>query len=85
MTNEELIGLARDQDILELFPSAKRLFELLADALEAATTISELIVAKAEAWDEGAIWAAVECNAIDDETQPWIADGDNPYREATND
>jgi hypothetical protein len=37
---------------------------------------------KAEAWDEGAVYAAIECSAIDDETQPWIADGENPYREA---
>ena len=44
------------------------------------TTNSELRVAKAEAWDQGALYAAIECNAIDDETQLWIADGDNPYR-----
>lgn len=31
------------------------------------------------AWDEGARWAAVECGAIDDERQAWIAPGDNPY------
>ena len=31
------------------------------------------------AWDEGARWAAVECGAIDDERQAWIAPGDNPH------
>jgi hypothetical protein len=36
---------------------------------------------KAEAWDEGAMYAAVECNAIDDESEPWIATSENPYRE----
>lgn len=34
----------------------------------------------AKAWDEGAQFAAVECSAIDDERQPWVAPGDNPYR-----
>jgi hypothetical protein len=36
---------------------------------------------KAEAWDEGALYAAVECNAIDDQSEPWIATRENPYRE----
>ena len=31
------------------------------------------------AWDEGARWAAVECGAVDNERQAWIAPGDNPY------
>jgi hypothetical protein len=33
-------------------------------------------------WDEGALWAAVECAAIVDEWEPWLAPGDNPYRAA---
>lgn len=33
------------------------------------------------AWDEGARWAAVECGAIDDEREEWLAPGDNPYIE----
>jgi hypothetical protein len=37
---------------------------------------------KADAWEEGTLYAAVECNAIDDERQPWLAVGENPYREA---
>ena len=36
---------------------------------------------KAEAWDEGALWAAVECRAIENENEVWITSGDNPYRE----
>jgi hypothetical protein len=36
---------------------------------------------KAEAWDEGALWAAVECDVIRDESVPWLALGDNPYRQ----
>lgn len=35
---------------------------------------------KAEAWAEGALWAAVECGAIPHESVPWLAPGDNPYR-----
>lgn len=35
----------------------------------------------AKAWDEGAQFAAVECNAIDDETQGWVTPSDNPYRD----
>ena len=35
---------------------------------------------KAEAWNEGAVYAAVECGAIDDKTQPWLAVGKNLYR-----
>ena len=34
----------------------------------------------AEAWDRGALFAAVECGAIDHEREPWVARGDNPYR-----
>ncbi|QWY84624.1 hypothetical protein QEH34_gp42 [Microbacterium phage Footloose] len=30
-------------------------------------------------WAEGALWAAVECGAIRDETERWLAPGDNPY------
>lgn len=38
--------------------------------------------AKAEAWDDGARWAAVECGVID-EDEPWLTPSDNPYREET--
>jgi hypothetical protein len=34
----------------------------------------------AEVWDEGALWAAVECGAIPHEDAPWLVPGDNPYR-----
>lgn len=41
---------------------------------------------RAEAWDGGALWAAVECAAIASESEPWLAPGDNPYRtEGSND
>ena len=39
-----------------------------------------LNMVRAEAWDEGALFAAVECDAIAHDGQPWIAPGDNPYR-----
>lgn len=39
--------------------------------------------AKAEAWDEGARWAAVECRALETEGEPWLTPSDNPYREET--
>lgn len=39
--------------------------------------------AKAEAWDEGARWAAVECRALETEDEPWLTPSDNPYREET--
>lgn len=34
---------------------------------------------KAAAWQEGALWAAVECGAIKDERNAWLAPGDSPY------
>lgn len=34
----------------------------------------------AQAWDEGAKWAAIELDAIRDERNMWLAPGDNPYR-----
>lgn len=37
--------------------------------------------AREEAWKEGALWAAVECGAIDTEKEVWLAPGDNPYSE----
>ena len=37
---------------------------------------------KAQVWDEGARWAAVECGVID-EDEPWLTPSDNPYREET--
>lgn len=36
--------------------------------------------ALADAWDEGALWAAVETGAIRDERNDFLAPGDNPYR-----
>ena len=39
--------------------------------------------ALAQVWDEGALWAAVECAAISHEGVGWLASGDNPYRTAT--
>ena len=52
-----------------------------------ATHDAEVIkAAKSEAWEEGAKWAAVECGAIDNEANEWLAPGDNPYldtKEAT--
>lgn len=35
---------------------------------------------RADAWDEGAKWAAVEAGAIRDERNAFLAPGDNPYR-----
>lgn len=35
---------------------------------------------RADAWDEGALWAAVETGAIRDEDAAFLAPGDNPYR-----
>lgn len=40
---------------------------------------SELQSAQAQAWREGALWAAVECGAIRSEDQPWLVTSDNPY------
>lgn len=37
----------------------------------------------AEAWEEGARWAAVECRAVETEDEPWLTPSDNPYREET--
>jgi hypothetical protein len=35
---------------------------------------------KADAWDEGALWSAVECGAIRNEQNSFLAPGDNPWR-----
>lgn len=35
---------------------------------------------RADAWDEGALWAAVETGAIRDENTEWLTPEDNPYR-----
>jgi len=35
---------------------------------------------QAKAWDEGALWAAVECGVIANEHGRFLAPGDNPYR-----
>jgi hypothetical protein len=81
---EELIVRARDavwarRQQGKQEPTAL-LIEGLADALTAAQ--SALVVAKADAWDEGAKWAAVECGAIADERNEFLVPGDNPYRAA---
>lgn len=35
---------------------------------------------RADAWDEGALWAAVETGAIRGESDPFLVPDDNPYR-----
>ena len=44
-----------------------------------------LATVKAEAWQEGALWAAAECGVIEPDCPPelWLTPGDNPYREGT--
>ena len=49
-------------------------------AFDRALAAHDAVVA-AKAWDEGAQFAAVECNAIDDEKQAWVTPSDNPYRD----
>ena len=49
------------------------------DALDAA-----IRQAKAEAWGEGAKWAAVECGTIPSEMNVWLVSADNPYREGAD-
>lgn len=44
--------------------------------------VSELVRSiKADAWDSGALWAAVECGVIPTERTRWLCGGDNPYRD----
>lgn len=38
---------------------------------------------KAEAWQEGALWAAVEIGTISHADAAWLTPGDNPYRKET--
>lgn len=41
---------------------------------------------RAAAWDEGALWAAVETGVLTPHQEPhavWLAPGDNPYRKET--
>lgn len=49
-----------------------------ADAL--AHHLRAVLAAVAGAWDEGAIWAAIECGVIEDQRNLFLAPGDNPYR-----
>lgn len=47
--------------------------------------IAELVRGiKADAWDRGAIWAAVELDAIPNEGTAWLAVGDNPNRKTAS-
>jgi hypothetical protein len=39
---------------------------------------------RADVWDEGALWAAVECGAIPHEGVGWLGTDDNPYRESAD-
>ena len=43
-------------------------------------TLDELRKIKAAIWAEGAIWAAVECGAIESEDVAWLDPNDNPYK-----
>jgi hypothetical protein len=66
----------------EYTPTTKRVREVYALFDEDEDEFSRWLAGvKAQAWDEGAMYAAVECNAIEDESEPWIATGENPYRE----
>lgn len=40
---------------------------------------------RADAWDEGAQWAAVELGAIKRVENQWVAPTDNPYRSEKRD
>ena len=67
-------------------PDSRRL--AIVDAILAAGFVSPATVAarvaegKAAAWDEGAIWAAIECGAIERPENAWLVPDDNPYRAA---
>jgi hypothetical protein len=63
--------------------SPHQIGECTSPALETADMVPAARLA--EVWDEGALWAAVECGAIDDEAHPWLAAGDNPYRATGSD
>ena len=39
---------------------------------------------QAQAWEEGAKWAAVEAGATRDERNNWLVPSDNPYRQGDN-
>lgn len=39
----------------------------------------------AQAWEQGAKWAAVECGAIESEQVGWLVPGDNPYATSSED
>ncbi|TFD80725.1 hypothetical protein E3T54_03000 [Cryobacterium sp. Sr8] len=43
---------------------------------------AELRARDAVKFAEGAVWAAVECGAIERADVSWLADGDNPYKDS---
>ncbi len=63
-------------------------WDSLAHGMSAGRYVAPMVIdrwlaqVKAEAWDEGARWSAVEAGAVDEKTSHfWLAPGDNPYRE----
>ena len=62
-------------------PTLKAAKRVLIAAGYTEAEISELVRGiKADAWDKGARWAAVESGGIPSEHVPWIVPDDNPYR-----
>lgn len=46
--------------------------------------INIIEAARADAWDEGARWAAVEMGIYPNEKQQWLVPSDNPYRKVSH-
>ncbi|MET4703118.1 hypothetical protein [Frigoribacterium sp. UYMn621] len=61
--------------------------EFIAHARTDIPTLLDLVAALAkqvaDAWDEGAMWAAVELGAVKSSSVQWIAADENPYRAAS--
>jgi hypothetical protein len=70
-------------DILVMSPMSDSVGPLMSPVERTATQILDsewLASVKADAWDEGALWSAVECGAISNEKNGFLAPGDNPWR-----
>lgn len=61
-----------------LTATSREHYSAKADELLGSAVVARI---RAEAWDQGARWAAVECDALKTEHAVFIAAGDNPYRD----
>jgi hypothetical protein len=55
------------------------------ETLRSAGRAEQIRIAREEAWEEGAIWAAIELGAINSPKEVFLVPDDNPHRKITRD